>query len=267
MVLERDDWARLDALLDAALDRPPHERKAFLDEACGENTELRARVGKLLRLAEDPEGGLQPGDALRDPVFDELARELQAPIPDPIAPGASLGRFVVRGLLGQGGMGRVYRALDPSLGRDVAIKVVAGDSGEEATSLRRVEREARLLATLNHPNVGAIYGLEVIDGTSYLVLELVEGLTLLERLERGALPMPEVVMVGVQVAEALQEAHRKGIVHRDLKPGPRRMAACRSSSRSTSRSRPARPSPRRTGAASCTATSSLRTSRSETRAG
>jgi Tol biopolymer transport system component len=217
-VLERDDWARLDELLDAALDRAPAERRPFLDEACGNDAELRARLARLLKLAEDLEGGLQPGDALRDPVFDELAREMEAEGPAPMEPGASLGRFVVRGLLGQGGMGRVYRALDPSLGRDVAIKVVASDFGEEAASPRRVEREARLLATLNHPNVGAIYGFEVIEGVSYLVLELVEGETLLERLGRGALPMAEVVMVGVQIADALQEAHRKGIVHRDLKP-------------------------------------------------
>jgi Tol biopolymer transport system component len=218
MVLERDDWARLDELLDSALDRAPGERAGFLDEACGTNADLRARVGKLLRLAEDPDGGLQPGDALRDPAFEELAREMEAESSDPIAPGVALGRFVVRGLLGQGGMGRVYRALDPSLGREVAIKVMASDLGEEGASLRRVEREARLLATLNHPNVGAIYGIEVIAGAPYLVLELVEGETLLERLGRGALPMPEVVLVGVQIADALQEAHRKGIVHRDLKP-------------------------------------------------
>jgi serine/threonine-protein kinase len=217
-VLERDDWARLDELLDSALDRAPEERGRFLDEACGKDAELRARVAELLRLAEDPDGALQPGDALRDPAFEDLAREMEAESPDPMAPGSSLGRFVIRGLLGQGGMGRVYRALDPSLGRDVAIKVVAADLPEEAAGLRRVEREARLLATLNHPNVGAIYGLEVIEGAPYLVLELVEGETLLERLGRGPLPMPEVVMVGVQIADALQEAHRKGIVHRDLKP-------------------------------------------------
>ena len=217
-MLERADWARLDELLDAALDRAPAERARFLDEACGKNAELRARVAELLKLAEDPEGGLQPADALRGPAFEELAREMETESPDPIAPGATLGRFVVRGLLGQGGMGRVYRALDPSLGREVAIKAVATDFREDATSLRRVEREARLLATLNHPNVAAIYGLEVIEGAPYLVLELVEGETLLERLGRGALPMPEAVIVGVQIADALQEAHRQGIVHRDLKP-------------------------------------------------
>ena len=135
-----------------------------------------------------------------------------------LQPGSRLGVYEILDMLGAGGMGVVYRALDPSLGRDVAIKVVSSDFREDAASLRRVEREARLLATLNHPNVGAIYGLEVIEGAPYLVLELVEGETLLERLGRGALPMPEAVMVGVQIADALQEAHRKGIVHRDLKP-------------------------------------------------
>ncbi|HEY6554376.1 MAG TPA: hypothetical protein VI669_13545, partial [Vicinamibacteria bacterium] len=92
MVLERDDWARLDELLDSALDLAPAERARFLDEACGENADLRARVAKLLRLAEDPEGGLQPGDALRGPGFEELAREMEAESPDSIAPGGTLGR-------------------------------------------------------------------------------------------------------------------------------------------------------------------------------
>ncbi|HEY6548476.1 MAG TPA: protein kinase, partial [Vicinamibacteria bacterium] len=138
--------------------------------------------------------------------------------PSPLAPGETLGRFVVRGVLGEGGMGRVYRALDPSLGREVAIKAVARDFRDDAGSLRRFEREARLLATLNHPNVGAIYGFELIDGAPYLVLELVEGETLAERLRRGALPLGEALTVGVQVADALQEAHKNGIVHRDLKP-------------------------------------------------
>ncbi|HEY7514550.1 MAG TPA: serine/threonine-protein kinase, partial [Vicinamibacteria bacterium] len=217
-MLERDDWARLDKLLDSLLDRPAAERARILDEECGSDGDLRARIDQLLRLAEDPVGGLQAGDALREPLFGDLARELEAASPGSLAPGDSLGRFEVRGLLGRGGMGSVYRALDPTLGREVAIKAVAQDFREDEASLRRVEREARLLATLNHPNVGGIYGLEVIDGAPYLVLELVEGETLAERLTRGPLPVGEAVLVGVQVADALQEAHRKGIVHRDLKP-------------------------------------------------
>ena len=115
-------------------------------------------------------------------------------------------------------MGRVYRALDPTLDREVAIKAVAHDFRDDAGSLRRFEREAKLLATLNHPNVAAIYGYELIDGSPYLVLELVLGETLAERLERGPLPLDEALAVAVQIAEALQEAHRKGVVHRDLKP-------------------------------------------------
>jgi serine/threonine-protein kinase len=217
-MLDRDDWARLDTLLDSALDRPAAERARFLDEACGKDAALRSRVGRLLRLAEDEDGGLRAGDALRAPLFDELAREIDAESPAALGPGDSLGRFEIRGLLGRGGMGSVYRALDPSLGREVAIKAASQDFREDGGSLRRIEREARLLATLNHPNVGAIYGLEVIDGAPYLILELVEGETLAERLRRGPLPVAEAVVVGVQIADALQEAHRKGIVHRDLKP-------------------------------------------------
>jgi serine/threonine-protein kinase len=217
-MLEQDDWARLDQLLQGALERPPEERAAFLDEACGAKSELRAQLVRLLALAEDPEGGLRPGGAFADPAFDDLARDLEAEDEPLLSPGDSLGRFVIRGLLGQGGMGRVYRALDPALGREVAIKAVSGELRDDGANLRRVEREARVLATLNHPNVGGIYGLEMIEGAPYLVLELVEGQTLGQRLERGPLPMAEAVMVGVQVAEALQEAHRKGIVHRDLKP-------------------------------------------------
>jgi serine/threonine-protein kinase len=223
-VLERDDWSRLDELLDAALERPAGERERFLDEACGQDPEGRARLAELLRLAVDDDTRLKEGGGLRGPVFEELAREIEtASLPSP-GPGALLGRYVVRGLLGSGGMGSVYRALDPSLGREVAIKALARDFRDDAASLRRFEREARLLATLNHPNIAAIYGLELIEGAPYIVLELVEGETLAERLKRGPLPLPEAVAVGVQVADALQEAHHQGIVHRDLKPSNVKLA-------------------------------------------
>jgi serine/threonine-protein kinase len=224
VVLERSDWSRLDQLLEDALELQPAERERFLDEACQADAESRARLGELLRIAEDTESGLRAGEALRGPDFEEVAREIETEGLPSLAPGAPLGRFVLGELLGQGGMGSVYRALDPALGREVAIKAVAHDIRRDPGSLRRFEREARLLATLNHPNIAGIYGLELIEGAPYLVLELVEGETLAERLERGRLPLAEAVAVGVQIADALQEAHEKGIVHRDLKPANVKLA-------------------------------------------
>ena len=115
-------------------------------------------------------------------------------------------------------MGEVYRASDTKLARDVAIKVVADAFLSGPESLARLEREARVLATLNHPHIGAIYGLEEADGIRGLVLELVEGATLAERLALGPLPIQEALTVARQIAEALEAAHEKGIVHRDLNP-------------------------------------------------
>jgi serine/threonine protein kinase/Tol biopolymer transport system component len=223
-VIDRDDWARLDELLDAALQLPEAERGRFLDESCGDDREKRARLAELLRLSEDGDEQMQPGGGLRGDVWEEIVEEMETESLGVLGPDARLGRFVIRALIGTGGMGSVYRALDPSLGREVAIKAVARSFRDDAASLRRFEREARLLATLNHPNVAAIYGFELIDGAPYLVLELVEGETLGERLERGPLPIGEALAVAVQIADALQEAHRKGIVHRDLKPANVKLA-------------------------------------------
>ena len=121
-------------------------------------------------------------------------------------------------MLGAGGMGRVYRALDPSLGREVAIKALGGAFRGDSGSLRRFEREARVLAALSHPNIAAIYGLERLDGSPYLVLERVEGETLAQRLARGPLPWRDACAIALQVIEGLEEAHGKGVIHRDLKP-------------------------------------------------
>ena len=115
-------------------------------------------------------------------------------------------------------MGEVYRARDSKLGRDVAIKILPSHFTADPERRARFAREARLLATLNHPHIGAIYGLEEADGVTALVLELVEGPTLADRLERGPLPIAEALAIARQIAEALDAAHEKGIVHRDLKP-------------------------------------------------
>ncbi|HEY6548321.1 MAG TPA: protein kinase [Vicinamibacteria bacterium] len=133
-------------------------------------------------------------------------------------PGERLGAFEVVSSLGVGGMGEVYLARDSRLGREVAVKVLPADVSRDAERLARFHREARVLASLNHPGIAALYGLEEAGGTPYLVMELVPGETLAERLSRGALPVGEALQVCRQVAEALEAAHAKGVVHRDLKP-------------------------------------------------
>ena len=132
--------------------------------------------------------------------------------------GTSLSHYRITAKLGQGGMGEVYRATDENLGRDVAIKVLPPEVAKDTDRLARFRREAHLLGSLNHTHIAAIHGLEEADGQPFLVLELVEGDELSERIGRGALPVDEAIDVARQIAEALEEAHEKGIVHRDLKP-------------------------------------------------
>ena len=132
--------------------------------------------------------------------------------------GSKLGPYEITAKLGEGGMGEVYRARDTRLEREVAIKVLPAAFTADPDRLARFEREAKLLAQLHHPNIASIFGLEESGGVRALVMELVEGPTLAERLEAGALPLDEVLSVTRQIAEALEEAHEKGIVHRDLKP-------------------------------------------------
>ncbi len=136
----------------------------------------------------------------------------------PITTGTRLGPYVVEVLLGVGGMGEVYRAHDTRLKRDVAIKILPAAFALDADRLARFEREAQLLASLSHPNIGAIYGLEESSGVRALVLELIQGDTLAERLARGPLPAAEAQAIATQIAQALEAAHDRGIIHRDLKP-------------------------------------------------
>ena len=131
----------------------------------------------------------------------------------------AIGPFQIQRELGRGGMGVVYLATDTKLDRQVAIKALPGDLAADPDRLARFQREAKVLASLNHPNVGGIYGLESVDGNQYLVLEFIEGETLADRLTAGPIPVAESLTLAKQIAEALEAAHEKGIVHRDLKPG------------------------------------------------
>jgi serine/threonine protein kinase len=132
--------------------------------------------------------------------------------------GKTLGTFECTALLGKGGMGEVYQAKDLKLGRNVAIKVLPEEFAKDADRVARFQREAKLLASLNHPNIAAIHGLEESDGTHFLVLELIEGDTLADRIKAGAIPVEESLKLALQIAEALEAAHEKGVIHRDLKP-------------------------------------------------
>jgi len=188
------------ALFHAALDREPEERQAFLGIACGKDTELRRQIELLLAKEKEAENFLET------PVLDETTVTR-------IFPGRQFGPYRIVSPLGVGGMGEVYRAFDCKLGRNVAIKTVPTEFARDAERLARFRREARTLASLNHPNIAAIYGLEESDDVDCLVLELVEGENL-----RGPLPIRRALAYAGQIAEGLEAAHEKGIIHRDLKP-------------------------------------------------
>src|SRR5271154_2257927 len=135
-----------------------------------------------------------------------------------VAPGTHLGPYEVIAQLGAGGMGEVYRARDTKLGRDVALKVLPAAFASDPERMARFRREAQVLASLNHPHIGAIYGFEDSGNTHALVMELIEGPTLADRIVRGAIPLDEALPIAREVAEALEAAHERGIVHRDLNP-------------------------------------------------
>ncbi len=136
----------------------------------------------------------------------------------PLQPGTTLGPYKVTAKIGEGGMGEVYRARDMKLDRDVALKVLPEAFTQDPDRLARFEREAKVLASLNHPNIAAIYGLEEAEGIRALVLELVEGPTLADRIKQGQIALDEALPIAKQIAEALEAAHEAGVIHRDLKP-------------------------------------------------
>src|SRR5215470_8715150 len=137
-----------------------------------------------------------------------------------LTPGAQIGPYQIVSPLGQGGMGEVYLARDTKLNRDVALKVLPQEFALDAERLARFKREAQVLASLDHPNIGAIYGFEDADGVHALVLQLVEGPTLADRIAEDPIPIDEAMPIARQIAAALEAAHEQGVIHRDLKLGP-----------------------------------------------
>ena len=210
-------WKQIEDLYHAALEQEPAARGAFLAGACDTDSELRREVESLLAQAS--------GDSpLNRPAWEGRLASDAAPVTPDVQSGSfkagcAIAHYQILSKLGEGGMGVVYRARDSRLNRDVAIKVLLPDLFTAVPGRKaRFEREARLLATLTHPNVAAIYGMEQADGQSCLVLELVEGRTLAERLKKGRIPVEQALGICRQLAAGLEAAHEKGIVHRDLKP-------------------------------------------------
>jgi Tol biopolymer transport system component len=208
-----EDWRRISTIFHEARGKQGPARHQYLAEACGSDVALRGEVDKL--LAADGDAGSFGERPL--PIDDRV-----------LTPGTRLGSYRIERKIGAGGMGEVFQARDLKLGRDVAIKVLPPEFLADPDRLARFQREARLLASLNHPHIGAIYGVEDTGPVRGLVLELIEGPTLDEvnasasdsRTHAGArtLPLDRALAYASQIAEALEAAHDKGIVHRDLKP-------------------------------------------------
>ena len=201
-------WRQVTEVFHAALAREADERAAFVAAQCADDVALRREVEAMLsaHLAPGPFSG---------PASIGAAA---------LAPGTRLGPYEIISLLGAGGMGEVYRARDTKLHREVAIKVLLPSVANDRDRLARFASEARMLAALNHPNIAQVHGLEEVPADSgraqlqALVMELVEGPTLADRIARGPSPVDETLAIARQIAEALEAAHEQGIIHRDLKP-------------------------------------------------
>jgi Tol biopolymer transport system component len=208
--MKTERWRQIEQLYHAARERQPGERDRFLQEACADE-KLRGEVESLLGCEAQAEGFLEASalQVTAEALAEGRARSMF---------GRMLGHYQVVAFVGAGGMGEVYRAKDTKLGRDVALKILPPAFASDPDRMARFEREARVLASLDHPNIAAIYGLEESSGIRALVMALIEGPTLAERIAAGSIPLDEAVQIARQIAEAVEYAHERGIIHRDLKP-------------------------------------------------
>ena len=210
--MERDRWELLVRLHSAALEREESQRSAFLRDACAGDEDLRRELESLLAYEKQGEAFLET------PALEAAAQEL-AGDNTPLEPGTRLGPYEILAPIGAGGMGQVYRAHDPRLKRDVAIKVLPAGMALDHAHIARFEREARAASALNHPNIVAVYDLGLEGRTYWIATELVTGEPLKNLIERGPLSVRKTIEIATQIAGGLAAAHAAGVIHRDLKPG------------------------------------------------
>ena len=211
-------WDRIKEVFQDALERPPQERADWLRARCGADRALQAEVESLL-ATHDEAGSFaeRPAVELLEPPG--VQNENAASVARTLQPGGRLGGYEIQSFVGAGGMGEVYKARDTRLDRTVAIKVLPVHLAAERDRYLRFEREARAVARLDHPHIGALYDVGEHEGRHFLVMQYLEGETLAARLAKGPLPLAQVLRHATEIANALDHAHRRGIVHRDLKPG------------------------------------------------
>ena len=219
--LNADQFRRVEALYFEASSLPLEQRDRFLATSCGDDSEVREEVRSMLAHSGST------GDRIGDTIMDDAIASLIAAPASPKATesllrqliGTRVGAYEFTDILGRGGMGVVYLAHDTRLGRTVAIKALPPGFSRQPSRMSRFVREAKILASLSHPNVATVFGLEESAGMKFLVMERVEGETLAKRLQRGPLPLEEALEVAREVAAGVEAAHAAGVIHRDLKPG------------------------------------------------
>ena len=193
----------------------PESRATFLEEACRDDPELRTEVESLLSSLGAASSGFLESPAIEGvPALSPTERAGSRSV----GKGTRLGPYEILSPLGAGGMGEVYRARDERLGREVAIKVLSAELSEDASRVKRFEKEARSASALNHPNIVTVYDFGSSDGLSYIAMEKVDGETLRKLVAGGPVPIKKLLPIATQIADGLARAHEAGIVHRDLKP-------------------------------------------------
>ena len=200
-------WQTVKEIFGDALEIPPRQRPDFLEDTCSGNYEVRREVEKLLNSFDE--------EYMQEPAILEVAKQIEN---ERLEIGETIGHYKIVQLLGSGGMGEVYLAEDLQLNRQVAVKILPSDSAFDPSAGKRLIREARAAAALDHPNIGSIYEVGDADGYKFIVMQYLRGETLAERIARGPIPAAEAVEIAIQIADALSAAHAHGVVHRDIKP-------------------------------------------------